>query len=326
MDNGALVYNVNGSTTLSLPSGAGISGSGNLTATAKDLQFNGSIGLSGSQSYIQSGASSLYEGLESVAASTTLSGSAISLTGDLGKRNSTGNTVTLSTSAANGPINLNISLGRGGIWYPLTSFAVNAGTGAINVTGAYAANGWNNAVALTGAVNITGNVNSTGGGAVTINSTAPGSISGILSGGISLTQQGPSTLTLNNANTYTGGTTISGGTLQLTGGNNRLATTGAITATGGLWDLGGGSQATSAAVTFQGGTVQDGTINATSTAYAGQSGLVTANLAGAAGLNKTTVGTLTLAGSNYYGGTTAISGGAGGCDHRQPAQRRNQRQ
>lgn len=50
----------------------------------------------------------------------------------------------------------------------------------------------------------------------------------VISGSGSLTKQGPGTLTLTAANTFVGTTTISAGTLALSGGNNRLATGGAV--------------------------------------------------------------------------------------------------
>jgi autotransporter-associated beta strand protein len=56
--------------------------------------------------------------------------------------------------------------------------------------------------------------------------------SGAISGTGSLTKQGNATLSLTAANTYTGLTTISAGTLALSGGDNRLATTGTVTFSG----------------------------------------------------------------------------------------------
>ena len=309
VDNGTLAYNLNSSTTVSLPSGSGLSGNGNLSVAAGVIQFNGNVSLSGSQSYIQTGGAGLFKGLDMLPASTTLTGSAITLSGDVGTPNagSSTNTLTVSTSAVNGPINLNIALGGSGIWYAVGSLTANAGTGPINITGMGNSGSWlGTPVTLTGAVNVTGNVNSNA--TVTVNSTALGSVSGVLSGGMLLAKQGAAALTVSSSNTYTGGTTISSGTLQLSGGNNRLPVAGAITAAGGVLDLGAFSQTTSGAVTFQGGTVQNGTINETGSAYNGQSGTVTANLAGSAGLTKTTTGTLTLGGSNTYGVTTVNAG------------------
>jgi len=136
-----------------------------------------------------------------------------------------------------------------------------------------------------------------------------GTVSAILAGTAGLTKTTTDMLILSGANTYSGGTTISAGTLQLSGGNNRLYTSGAITLSGGTLDLGNYSQSTSGAVSFQSGTVQNGTITKSGAAYDAQAGTISAILAGSVGLTKTTSGTLTLSGSNTYTGATQISGG-----------------
>ena len=62
--------------------------------------------------------------------------------------------------------------------------------------------------------------------------------SGVMSGaGGSLVKQGAGTLTLGGANTYLGGTTVTGGTLQI-GAANALPTTGAVTLNGGTLGTG----------------------------------------------------------------------------------------
>jgi fibronectin-binding autotransporter adhesin len=126
----------------------------------------------------------------------------------------------------------------------------------------------------------------------------------------SLTKTGAGTLMLTGVNTYSAGTTVNAGTLQLSGGNNRLYNGGAITVSGtGVLDLGGNTQATSGAVSFQGGTVQNGTISKSGAVYDGQSGAISAVLAGGVGLTKTGTGTLVLSGANTYTGTTTITAG-----------------
>ncbi len=128
------------------------------------------------------------------------------------------------------------------------------------------------------------------------------------SGGLKIPTWG--TLILTSANTYTGGTTITSGTLSLErSGGDTLATTGDITITSGTLDLGGNTQHTSGAVHFQGGTVQNGTIVKSGDAYDGQYGTVTATLAGTAGLTKSGSSTLTIRGANTYTGETAINAG-----------------
>jgi autotransporter-associated beta strand protein len=117
-------------------------------------------------------------------------------------------------------------------------------------------------------------------------------------------------LILSGTNTFAGGASVSGGTLQLAV-SNALPTNGGITAQpGGVLELGGNGQTTSGTVSFQGGTVQNGTITSTAAAFDAQGGIVSASLAGPVALNKTTAGELFLSGSNNrYSGGTNVSGG-----------------
>lgn len=70
----------------------------------------------------------------------------------------------------------------------------------------------------------------------------------------------------------------------------------------------GGSTVSLATAILNGGTVTNGTLNA-STEITGYSGSITASLDGTAALTKSTSGTLILAGANAYSGGTTISGG-----------------
>ena len=120
-------------------------------------------------------------------------------------------------------------------------------------------------------------------------------------------------LVLSGNNTYAGGTTVNGGTLQLAV-TNALPATGNITAaTGGVLDLGGNAQTTSGVVSLQGGTVQNGTLTSSVSDFDGQSGTVTATLDGPVALSKTTSGLLVVGGANNpvmtYTNGTNISGG-----------------
>jgi len=99
--------------------------------------------------------------------------------------------------------------------------------------------------------------------------------SGILSGGGSFTKTGTGNLTLSGANAYSGGTTVSAGTL--TGNTASLQ----------------GNMLNNAAVVF----------DQTST------GDYTGNISGTGSFTKTGTGTLTLSGNNLYSGDTTISGG-----------------
>jgi autotransporter-associated beta strand protein len=132
--------------------------------------------------------------------------------------------------------------------------------------------------------------------------------SGIISDGGNLLKTGSGILVLNANNTYTGLTSVVGGTLALAT-VNALSPASSITITGGVLDLGGLSQTTSSAISVQCGTIQNGTLTATGGAFNFQAGVVSANLAGSVGLTKSGNGMLTLSGSNSYTGGTVVSQG-----------------
>ena len=134
-------------------------------------------------------------------------------------------------------------------------------------------------------------------------------LSGVISNGATpgfLNMMGPGTLVLSGANTYSGGTTVSAGSLRLSGAGTLGATTGTLGVSGGVLDLGGTSQKTGA-LTLTGGTIEDGTL--TSSLFGIQAGTVSATLAGAGALTKTGSGIAILSGANTYTGPTNVNGG-----------------
>ncbi len=146
------------------------------------------------------------------------------------------------------------------------------------------------------------------GGGIFDNPNANLTMSDFITGPGSLTIIGTThTLTLSDTNNnYTGGTIVQSGTLLADAAGAMGSKTGALTVNGGTLNLNGASHAVGPA-TFAGGTVENGSLTASS--YSGQSGTVSAVLAGTAGITKTTTGTLTLGGNNSYTGATTISAG-----------------
>jgi len=135
---------------------------------------------------------------------------------------------------------------------------------------------------------------------------------GVISGIGNVTVAGPGNLNLTGTSTYSGGTTITGGTLTLGHASDTLKDTGAVTVSGGTLALGNNSD-TVGAVTVTSGNITGtgGTLTATSYAVSNSSGTstISANLAGAGGLIKTNAGSVTLSGTNTYLGNTTINGG-----------------
>ncbi|QFI77384.1 autotransporter domain-containing protein [Bradyrhizobium betae] len=128
--------------------------------------------------------------------------------------------------------------------------------------------------------------------------------SGLISGTGTVQQAGPGTTTFSAANTYGGGTFVTGGTLSFSGGGTLGAATGATTvSTGGTLDLAGTTQ-TQAAVNLAGGLIKNGSLNATISSNGGSLN----GIGGSASL--TTLGGLTsLFGINGYSGATNVNGG-----------------
>ncbi len=121
-------------------------------------------------------------------------------------------------------------------------------------------------------------------------------------------KQGVGTLVLSAANTYTGGTVVSAGTLAISGAGTLGDSSGATTVAGGILDFGGTTQVQNGGVTLTSGTIQNG-VAQSSGVFALQSGAVSAVLAGTGSLDKTTNGTVTLSAANTYTGATSIASG-----------------
>ncbi len=129
----------------------------------------------------------------------------------------------------------------------------------------------------TGAITLSGAVVSS---TTRVNTSGSASIDGVISGTGALIKEGNGSLTLSNANTYSGSTTISAGTLAITGSL-------------------GTSRSYAGNISNAGALTYNSSLNQT------LSGIIS----GAGSLTKLGTGTLTLSGANSYSGDTLINAG-----------------
>ena len=219
---------------------------------------------------------------------------------------------------------------------------VNAGTNAQNWNGNFTFTGTNTLSLGTGAVTMTDNVIAT----VSAQTLTVGGAIGDGAATFGLTKSGAGVLALNGANTYGGLTNLINGTLTLNG-DNSAAAGGVSMAAGATLNLGHANALGSGTLTFNGGTFDNtsggaltlggngGQIWNTGFTFTGTHNLVTGSGAVTLGANipvdvtagnltvsgviddgvnsfnleKAGAGTLTLGGSNTYGGATTLSQG-----------------
>jgi len=137
--------------------------------------------------------------------------------------------------------------------------------------------------------------------------TIPLTVSVAVSGSGSLTVAGGGLVALSGSNSYTGGTTLSNGVIQL--GNSSALGAGALAVNSGTLNLAGYSPSVGALsgsagtlITSSAGAATLSAGDASNTTFAG-------TISGAVGLTKTGAGSLVLAGSNSNSGATTVNGG-----------------
>ena len=264
-----------------------------------------------------SGSSGVLKGSSYTVESGTIS-AILGGTGALSKTSS--GTVTLSgtntysggTNLNAGTLNINSAKALG-----TSTFTIAAGTTIDNTSGSaitlttnnpqvwngnFTFIGTNNLNLDTGAVTLGNNRTIT----VNVNTLTVG---GVISGSYSLTKTGAGTLVLSGTNTYTGITTITGGTLSISKDRNLGVVPGSTTATAITFNGSGATLQITNTFTLdpkRGITLTtDGAIDVTSGETLTYGGIITGNGA----LAKTGDGKLTLSGINTYAGGTTISAG-----------------
>jgi len=156
-----------------------------------------------------------------------------------------------------------------------------------------------------GSLTIAGNIGISS-NALTVSGSNNTTLSGVVSGTAGIVKAGTGTLILSGADTFTGGVTISAGSLLLSGGDNRLWTNSSVSvAAGSSLNLGTNSQQLGS---LGGSGTVTGQSSATLTLAPSNSATFEGTITGGQAVAVTGTGAMTLSGSNSYTGGTTVSG------------------
>ncbi len=231
-----------------------------------------------------------------------------------------GGTVTLGVANANLGGSNTVSVNGSTLILGITG-ALTSGTGTITL-----ADGGTLTVAGTTAQSLANTITGVGStlNTVSVTNTNTTALSGLISGAVALTENTASTLTLSNSNTFTGGTTLSAGTLVLS--TNTAAGSGTLTLANGTTLQAGAASLVfynplslsgsitfsgSNAITFDGAASLTGatTLNVTNTGGTIVNGVISGDYA--LNLASTSSTVLTLNNANTYTGGTTLNSGTG---------------
>ncbi len=300
MSGGSVTFNT-GSATF-----GGLSGTGNLALPSSSLTI-GHGDASSSYSGVVSGLGGITKtgtGMLTLSGTNTYTGNTTVSQGTLLATNSqalgwTSSAITLN-DANTGANDTSLLLGASGLLLSRDITVANSGTGATTLGGNFAT-GY---AQFGGAVSLAKSVNLQSDGSANI------TFGGVLSGAGGITKTGAGSVTLGNANTFTGTTTVNAGTLAISGDSSLGAPPGTFTAA--QLTLDGGTLNTSATFALNGtrgitlGT-SGGTFQVDSNTTLG-----IGSVSGSGGLTKIGGGTLSLMVGNSFTGPVLIDNGVVG--------------
>jgi autotransporter-associated beta strand protein len=325
--------------TMTINSGGGLASTGALTVTGatvnvnnaaqtiSSLSGNGTVNLSGTNTVLTvdtSGANTFTGTIATATGSLVKTGTG---TLTLSGTSSFGNT-TVGTTIANGTLVVSTianqgtssSLGQGNITLGATTnsgtlhYVGTGNTSNRNITLAGTSGGGTIIADGTGNLTLSGTVTSNVAGAKTLtlagSNLGANTLGGIVSDGtgtVALTKTGTGNWTLTAANTFTGGTTISGGNLTVASGGSLGGSAGNLTLTGGTLNLNNTAQ-TVGNLSGSAGTINLAGTNTLTVAQA-VANTYSGGFSGAGNIVKTGASTLTLAGSGTNTGQVTVAAG-----------------